>query len=49
MPRLTMLLPHYPPDVAADGQLFALLARELARRGTQSRLVSANLFRGTVR
>lgn len=31
--RVTMLLPHYPPDVAADGQLFALLARELAARG----------------
>ena len=25
-----MLIPHYPPDLAADGQLFALLARELA-------------------
>jgi colanic acid biosynthesis glycosyl transferase WcaI len=33
MRRLTMLLPHYPPDVAADGQLFSLLAHELSARG----------------
>ncbi|MBV6514657.1 MAG: hypothetical protein HPKKFMNG_00285 [Planctomycetes bacterium] len=31
--RITFLLPYFPPDVAADGQLFALLARELAARG----------------
>jgi colanic acid biosynthesis glycosyl transferase WcaI len=31
--RVTMLLPHYPPDVAADGQLFSLLARELVKLG----------------
>jgi len=40
MPHLTMLLPHYPPDVAADGQLFALLARELARQGVRVRVLT---------
>lgn len=35
-----MLLPHYPPDVAADGQLFALLARELAARGHDVRVLA---------
>jgi glycosyltransferase involved in cell wall biosynthesis len=30
---VTMLFPYYPPDVAADGQLFALLARELVKLG----------------
>lgn len=35
-----MLLPHYPPDVAADGQLFALLARELAARGHNVRVLA---------
>ncbi len=39
-PRLTMLLPHFPPDVAADGQLFALLARELAVAGTPVRVLT---------
>lgn len=38
--RITMLLPHYPPDVAADGQLFALLARELAARGHTVRVLT---------
>ncbi len=40
MPRLTMLLPHYPPDVAADGQLFSLLARELVKSGVQVRVLT---------
>lgn len=40
MPRLTMLLPHFPPDVAADGQLFWLLARELARSGVDVRVLT---------
>jgi len=40
MPRLTMLLPHFPPDVAADGQLFWLLARELARSGVHVRVLT---------
>lgn len=35
-----MLLPHYPPDVAADGQLFSLLARELVRRGVRIRVLT---------
>ncbi len=35
-----MLLPHYPPDVAADGQLFALLARELAARDCMVRVLA---------
>lgn len=39
-PRLTMLLPHFPPDVAADGQLFALLARELAAAGMDVRVLT---------
>ncbi|MCL4729562.1 MAG: glycosyltransferase family 4 protein [Planctomycetes bacterium] len=38
--RLIMLLPHFPPDVAADGQLFWLLARELARSGVQVRVLT---------
>jgi glycosyltransferase involved in cell wall biosynthesis len=38
--RLNMLLPYYPPDVAADGQLFALLAAELAKRGWQVRVAT---------
>lgn len=38
--HLTMLLPHFPPDVAADGQLFWLLARELARSGVQVRVLT---------
>lgn len=40
MPRLTMLLPHYPPDVAADGQLFSLLARELVKSGVKVRVLT---------
>lgn len=35
-----MLLPHYPPDVAADGQVFALLARELAKLGHPVRVLT---------
>lgn len=35
-----MLLPHYPPDVAADGQLFSQLARELAARGVSVRVLT---------
>ncbi|MBX3473004.1 MAG: glycosyltransferase family 4 protein [Planctomycetes bacterium] len=35
-----MLLPHFPPDVAADGQLFWLLARELARSGVEVRVLT---------
>lgn len=38
--RVTMLLPHYPPDVAADGQLFSLLARELVKRGVAVRVLT---------
>lgn len=38
--RVTMLLPHYPPDVAADGQVFALLARELAKLGHPVRVLT---------
>jgi colanic acid biosynthesis glycosyl transferase WcaI len=38
--RVTMLLPHYPPDVAADGQLFALLARELVKLGHPVRVLT---------
>lgn len=38
--QLTMLLPHFPPDVAADGQLFWLLARELARSGVHVRVLT---------
>ncbi|MEE9311055.1 MAG: glycosyltransferase family 4 protein [Planctomycetota bacterium] len=30
---VTFLLAHFPPDVAADGQLFSLLARDLAADG----------------
>lgn len=45
--RVTMLLPHYPPDVAADGQLFALLVRELAARGhTVNLLTFAPRYQG---
>lgn len=35
-----MLLPHYPPDVAADGQLFHLLARELVKQGIAVRVLT---------
>ena len=38
--RLTFLVPYFPPDVAADGQLFALLARELSRRGHGVRVLT---------
>ena len=38
--RVTMLLPYYPPDVAADGQLFSLLARELAAAGCSVRVLT---------
>lgn len=38
--RLTMLLPYYAPDVAADGQLFSLLARELADRGIRVKVLT---------
>lgn len=38
--RVTMLLPYYPPDVAADGQLFSLLARELVKLGHPVRVLS---------
>ncbi|MCA8917077.1 MAG: glycosyltransferase family 4 protein [Planctomycetes bacterium] len=38
--RVTMLLPHYPPDVAADGQLFSLLARELVKLGHPVRVLT---------
>ena len=38
--RVTMLLPYYPPDVAADGQLFSLLARELVSRGVNVRVLT---------
>ncbi|MCC6572589.1 MAG: glycosyltransferase family 4 protein [Planctomycetes bacterium] len=37
---VTFLLPHYPPDVAADGQLFSQLARELAARGHEVRVAT---------
>lgn len=36
----TFLLPHFPPDVAADGQLFSLLARELVREGHDVRVLT---------
>jgi len=36
--RINFIVPYYPPDVAADGQLFALLAAELARRGFDVRV-----------
>ncbi|MCA8913637.1 MAG: glycosyltransferase family 4 protein [Planctomycetes bacterium] len=38
--RVTMLLPYYPPDVAADGQLFSLLARELVKLGHPLRVLT---------
>lgn len=38
--RVTFLVPYFPPDVAADGQLFALLARELAKRGHGVRVIT---------
>lgn len=38
--RVTFLVPYFPPDVAADGQLFALLARELANRGHEVRVIT---------
>ncbi len=38
--RITMLLPYYPPDVAADGQLFSLLAPELTRRGWKVKVLT---------
>ncbi len=38
--RLTFLVPYFPPDVAADGQLFALLAREFVRRGHGVRVLT---------
>lgn len=38
--RVTFLVPYFPPDVAADGQLFALLARELANRGQEVRVIA---------
>ena len=38
--RVTFLLPYFPPDVAADGQLFALLARELAKRHHSVRVLT---------
>lgn len=38
--HVTFLLPYYPPDVAADGQLFALLAREFASRGHIVRVIT---------
>lgn len=38
--RLIMLLPYYAPDVAADGQLFGLLARELASRGVHVKVLT---------
>ncbi|MCB9893012.1 MAG: glycosyltransferase family 4 protein [Planctomycetes bacterium] len=38
--HVTMLLPHYPPDVAADGQLFSLLARELVKLGHPVRVLT---------
>jgi glycosyltransferase involved in cell wall biosynthesis len=36
--RVNFIVPYFPPDVAADGQLFALLATELARRGYDVRV-----------
>lgn len=38
--QYTFLVPYFPPDVAADGQLFALLARELAKRGHVVRVIT---------
>lgn len=38
--RVVMLLPYYPPDVAADGQLFSLLAREIVSRGVDVRVLT---------
>ena len=38
--RVTILLPYYPPDVAADGQLFSLLARELFKLGHSVRVLT---------
>jgi glycosyltransferase involved in cell wall biosynthesis len=38
--RFTFLVPYFPPDVAADGQLFALLAREFVRRGHAVRVLT---------
>jgi glycosyltransferase involved in cell wall biosynthesis len=35
-----MLLPYYPPDIAADGQLFSLLARELVKLGHPVRVLT---------
>ena len=35
-----MLLPYYPPDIAADGQLFAQLARELTKLGHPVRVLT---------
>jgi len=38
--RFTFLVPYFPPDVAADGQLFALLAHELAKREHGVRVIT---------
>lgn len=38
--RLTFIVPYFPPDIAADGQLFALLAREFVRRGHDVRVIT---------
>ncbi|MHC4840386.1 MAG: glycosyltransferase family 4 protein [Planctomycetota bacterium] len=38
--KVTFLLAHYPPDVAADGQLFSMLARALASEGYDVQVIT---------
>lgn len=37
---VTFLLAHFPPDVAADGQLFSLLARDLVAAGHNVKVIT---------